>query len=695
MVRNFFIMLFVGFLIVTGVTHTFAQPDTTGKQKDIDHIRKKCRQLLLSDTAYATERSYIFTDDIKYNMDAAGYFRSLRTDGSWPDIDYQSPMRSSWKPSWHLYRVMLLCRAYYKYNDQKYLDAVHLALHFWISHDFLCSNWWQNQINIPCAYTSLMIMLDDQATTDELSYLEDKLVKRIPLYKPTGQNLIWQYDNQARVALIYHNQHAFNNLIKGIQQVIQISVKEGIQPDYSFQQHGVMLQFGNYGIHFVNSLLFWMNVTAGSKFSFAPDKQQILFKYCVDGLKWTIYKGGMDITGVGRQIRKDYTIKRGSNLFDDFNLIKQIDPDKDICRYSLDGFATWRQTDCKLSGNKGFWRSGYMIQRDGGNYMMSVKTQGGTVKKVESINDENLKGSFLNDGVTLIQRTGLEYRNIEALWNWDMLPGTTCDTTVNPGDRKIFSSSNDASVFVGQLSDEHEGVSTMYYNRLGVAAYKSYFFVDDMMIALGAGITSPNSAHLVTTLNQRFYHHGKTLITGTTTNNRQWLWQDSIGYFSLNGKQNIKSRIEQRVGNWFNIDHASDNTFISDSLLTLYVGHDQTNQYAYMIKPTASLAETKSIAQNHLPIVISNTTEVQGIAMQNLAMIVFYKPSTISILNTRIISVDHPCIILYKNDGNEHQLWVSDPTKKLDTIHVTIDKQILTVRLPRGDLAGSTAIVKL
>jgi chondroitin AC lyase len=694
MAHNFFRMFFVGFLIMTGATRAFANSDTISQQKNIDHIREKCRQLLLSDTAYATERSYMFTDDIKYSTDSAGYLRTLTQGGYWRDIDYRSPMRSSWKPSWHLYRVMLLYRAYYKYKNQKYLDAVHLALHFWISHDFQCSNWWQNQINIPFAYTSLMIMLGNEATADELSYMEDKIIKRISIYKPTGQNLIWQYDNQARVALIHRDQDEFNSLMKGMQQVIQVSVKEGIQPDYSFQQHGAMLQFGNYGMHFVNSLLFWMNVTAGSKFSFAPGKQEILFKYCVDGLKWTIYKGGMDITGIGRQIRKDYAIKRGSNLFDDFNLIKQIDPDKDICRYTLDGFTTRQQADCTLNGNKGFWRSAYMIQRDGGNYMMSVKTHGGTVKKVESINGENLKGSFLNDGVTLIQRTGLEYRNIEALWNWDMLPGTTCDTTVDPGDRRIFGTSNDGSAFVGQLSNEHEGISTMYYNRLGVTAYKSYFFVNDMMIALGAGITSPNTAHVVTTLNQRFYH-GKTLITGTTADSRQWLWQDSIGYFSLNGKQDIKSRIERRTGNWFSIDQASDNKLVSDSLLTLYIGHDQTDQYAYMVKPSVGLAEAKSIAQNHLPTVISNTTEIQGIAMQNLAMIVFYKPSTISILNTRIISVDHPCIILYKNDGNQPQLWVSDPTRKLDTIHVTIDKQILTVRLPRGDLAGSTAIVKL
>ena len=121
-------------------------------------VRTRCRTLLLSDTAYALEQSYRMTDDVQYNNDAQGYYTTLAPDGHWSDIDYHSEMKGDWKPSWHLYRVMLLCRAYYKNQAPGYLAAIRRALNFWIRNDFQCSNWWQNQINTPYTFSSILLM---------------------------------------------------------------------------------------------------------------------------------------------------------------------------------------------------------------------------------------------------------------------------------------------------------------------------------------------------------------------------------------------------------------------------------------------------------------------------------------------------------------------------------------------------------
>jgi chondroitin AC lyase len=689
----FFIQASAFLLLMFTPPATATEISTGPAGNEIDQVKNRCRLRLLSDTAYATEQSYRFTDDVKYDTDAAGYLHSLTPAGYWGDIDYRSPMRSSWKPSWHLYRTMLLCRAYFKNKDPQYLNAVHLALAFWTAHDFQCSNWWQNQINVPFAYSSLMIMLNDQATRDELAYMDDKLISRMVVYKATGQNLIWQYDNQARIALLHHDQRSFDKLMKGMQDVIQISTEEGIQPDYSFQQHGVMLQFGNYGLHFINSLLFWMNVTSGSKFAFAPDKQQILFNYCTEGLRWTIYKGGMDITAVGRQIRNGYTTKRGEDLQDDFNLIRQIVPDQYRCLYTLDGLMNPAQINCSIEGNKGFWRSAYMIQQAAGHYMFSVRTHGGTVKKVEAINGENLKGSFLNDGVTLVQRTGQEYRNIEAFWNWSMLPGTTCDTTMDPANRIVFNTSNDQSNFVGQLSTGKEGISTMYYNRLGVSAYKSYFLIDGMMVCLGADIHSVDSANVVTTLDQRFYRGKSSVITGQSTDNKQWLWQDSTAYFSLDNQQSIKTKLERRTGNWNTIDLASDNTITIDSVITIYTGHENKDQYAYWIMPATGLKEAKQMAANPAINLVLNNHDIQAIKTKDCYMVVFYKPDVVSYLDGVKLKADKPCILLYKKNGAQTTVWLSDPTRKLAQVKLKINELDEVVKLPSGNLAGSTVMM--
>jgi len=292
------------------ITTTYSQ--NIQGEYGLKSIYEHCRALLLSDTAYATEQSYLLTDEVKYTTDGAGYFKLLAADGSWKDIDYREKQPAAWMPANHLYRVMQLARAYYKNHDAAYLDAIHRAAAFWITNDIQCTNWWQNQINTPFVFSSLVIMLDKDANARELAYLNDVLAKRVPLKNPTGQNLIWQLDNQARIALIHQDYKAFAESITNMQSVITVSTKEGIQPDYSFHQHGAMLQFGNYGLHFVNSLLFWMTITANTPVAFAPEKQQILFDYCSKGLRWTVFKGGMDITAIGRQFREDCDTKRGN-----------------------------------------------------------------------------------------------------------------------------------------------------------------------------------------------------------------------------------------------------------------------------------------------------------------------------------------------------------------------------------------------
>lgn len=654
---------------------------------DLKSVYEHCRALLLSDTAYATEQSYLLTDEVKYTTDAAGYFKLLSADGSWKDIDYQSKQPAAWMPANHLYRLLLLARAYHKNRDAAYLDAIHRAAGFWIKNDIQCSNWWQNQINTPFVFSSLVIMLDKEVNADELAYLNDILVKRVQLKNATGQNLIWQLDNQARIALVHRDYNAFAESMKSMQSVINISVKEGIQPDHSFQQHGVMLQFGNYGLHFVNSLLFWMSLTANTPMAFAADKQQILFDYCSKGLRWTVFKGSMDLTAIGRQFRRDCDSKRGDCLYVDFNLLRSFDK-KDPCKYVMDGLNN--APECDLTANKCFWRSAYMVQLAKGRYMMSVKMHGAGVKRVESINGDNLRGAFINDGVTLIQHTGKEYHNIEPLWNWRMLPGVTSDTTINPEAKETMATAN-VSAFVGQVSDGKWGISAMLYNRLGVKACKSDFMVNGMMVALGAGLTCADKTNLVTTVNQTFLHDKKPYIQKSNTG-QQLIWHNGIAYLFPEKGTLVKADVKRVNGNWINIDKGTGDVPVAGSILTLYIPHQQNDKYVYVAKPDVSRADAKKLISKIPVTVLANTADVQAIKVDNQIMAVFYTPGSLAINKKEVLKTDSPCMVMYKKDG---AVWVSDPTRKLETVNLTMAQHQVTVKLPSGDYAGSPVKVDL
>ncbi|QKJ30415.1 hypothetical protein HQ865_11825 [Mucilaginibacter mali] len=647
----------------------------------LQDIRRECRRLLLSDTAYATEQSFRLTDDVKYNSDAAGYFKSLTTDGNWKDLNYTNDSPSAWPPAWHMYRIMLLCREWNKTQNPQQLAAIHRALAYFIKNDFKCSNWWQNQINIPYTYSSVMLMLDKETNTAEIAYLNNVQVVREQQQKnPTGQNKIWQKDIEARIALLHDDQSAFTAAINSMQSVITKSTAEGIQPDNSFQQHGAMLQFGNYGLHFVNSLLFWIKLTANTSYAFDKDKQQIIFDYCANGLRWTIYKGAMDITAVGRQLRPNFTAKRGANLYDDFNLIKSFD--NNLCNYFLDGIGP--ASTCTLAGNKGFWRSDYMVQLQSGQYMMSVKTHGPFVKRVESINGENLKGAYLNDGVTIIQKNGNEYKNIAPLWRWNMLPGTTTDTTMEVTDAKVTASKNE-SAFVGQVSDGTIGASAMIYSRLGVTAYKSYFFINDMMVALGAGITAPNKASVVTTVNQRYYN----FKTGKHLKGENWVWHEGTGYFFPDRTTELKTVIQKRKADWGSIDKASTGIMAADSVITWYIGHNNSDKYVYMVKPNFGVVDTRKLAY-HLPVkVIANSTSAQAVQSGNTIIAVFYKPGVVYLSESQRIQTDQPCMLICKTGTGSSEIWASDPSRKLQMLNIIINKKAIPVQLPQGDMLGS------
>jgi chondroitin AC lyase len=652
----------------------------------LDDIRTQCRKLLLSDTAYATEQSFRLTDDIRYNTDGPGYFKALTPQGSWKDLEYTHDSPSSWPPCWHLYRVMLLCREYYKNNNPQYLAAIHKALAFYIKNDFKCSNWWQNEINVPYAYSSIMLMLDKNANAAETDYLNNVQVGRERQQKnPTGQNKIWQKDIEARIALLHNDQAAFVAAISSMQSVITVSTAEGIQPDNSFQQHGAMLQFGNYGLHFVNSLLFWIKLSANTPFAFDKDKQQIIFNYCSDGLRWTVFKGAMDITAIGRQVRPDFAGKRGINLYDDFNLIKSFD--NNPCNYYLDGLNPALQ--CTFAGNKGFWRSDYIVQIQSGQYMMSVKTHGPFVKRVESINGENLQGAYLNDGVTLIQRSGYEYKNIQSIWRWNMLPGTTTDTTLSVTDAKVLAGKNE-SAFVGQISNGTVGASAMHYNRLDVSAYKSYFFISDMMVALGAGIVSPKIQNVVTTVNQRYYNYR---TGGKQLKGEGWVWHDGVGYFFPDKSTELKSIVRYHKGDWGTVDKQSTGIVSLDSTITWYIGHTNADKYSYMVKPNFGVVNTRKLAP-HLPVkILSNTKDIQAVQSAGVVMAVFYKPGSLYISATQRLQVDQPCMLIWKSSATGSEVWASDPTRKLQDANITLNKKPMHVHFPQGDMLGSVTKV--
>ena len=78
------------------------------------------------------------------------YFKNLRSDSTWADINYQDKTLSSWNTSVHLQRVVSMARAtkcpdcQALFQNASALSQLYGALSYWIQHDPQNPNWWWN-----------------------------------------------------------------------------------------------------------------------------------------------------------------------------------------------------------------------------------------------------------------------------------------------------------------------------------------------------------------------------------------------------------------------------------------------------------------------------------------------------------------------------------------------------------------------
>src|ERR1051325_4612678 len=151
-----------------------------------------------------------------------------------------------------------------------------------------------------------LILLEGTLTAAQRTSGENILNRSQPT--DTGQNLVWEAGNQVVKNLLQNNPSGVSSNLSFITNTIVITTGEGMQPDYSFQQHGPTLYSGGYGAGFSYNCGFWANMMRGTTFAFSSAKIDLLSSHLLEGQRW-MTRGRMFDYGVhGRGIsRKDIT----------------------------------------------------------------------------------------------------------------------------------------------------------------------------------------------------------------------------------------------------------------------------------------------------------------------------------------------------------------------------------------------------
>ncbi|MDR1884519.1 MAG: polysaccharide lyase beta-sandwich domain-containing protein [Prevotella sp.] len=600
------------------------------------------------------------------------YFDSQKPDGSWDDVNYQDTMRSQWSPSTHAGKLSAMATAYKNkgsafYNRKNLAKKIHLGMKYWHEGNFVSPNWWHNQIGVPKILGILYLLMEDEMSKSEMDaaikYMENAQLGM------TGQNSVWLAENVLVRSILLKDEHLFFQARDHILKELVVSKDgEGVRPDMSFHQHGPQQQFGNYGLSYANTQAYWARIFKGTAYELTKEQLDVIHNYLVGGLQWTCWKRFMDIGSCGRQVvpnaQKSKARSYGKALVNamiaypekanEYKHIFERDIEASINRNDLTGYRFFHYSDYGLYRTD-TWSAGLK--------MSSCRTIG-----AEIINYENLLGRFLCNGGMFFYRNGNEYEDIFPVWDWTLVPGTTCFRTdlLFPGVvmGKYYRNDHD---FAGGLSGNRYGVSAIIVNDAGLYAKKSYFFTDQAVVCLGSDIHGDNNYEITTSIDQKLQ---KGDIAVLQKPEGQIVYHDKMAYYVLdNPTLNIKSG--KSTGNWQRIASVNSPALVETNVFGLWISHgiDVKNaSYGYMVFPDIDSVNLLNNIEKTGVNILCKDEKVHAISYENLLQAVFFEPASVRSLENETFSALTPCIIMIEVEGNKRTLSVCDPTQKENSI---------------------------
>ncbi|WP_030345660.1 polysaccharide lyase 8 family protein [Streptomyces californicus] len=354
----------------------------------------------------------------------------------------------------------------------------------------------------------------------------------------------------------------------------------------------------------------------------------------------------------------------------------------------------------------------------------------------ETGNGENLRGWHTGSG--MLYWWGDTFANgqySDAFWptvDPYRLPGTTASrkALANGAGGDWGASLPDVN-WVGGATDGKRAAVGQYLRGLSstLMAKKSWFFLDDTVVCLGAGIQCRDGAIVETTVDNRnlgptgnapFAVDGSakplTLPWSATLTGASWAHLGGHGGYVFPGGATVKALRENRTGRWRDINTGGSADQLSRKYLTLWFDHGKDPSdasYAYQLLPGATEQRTAARAADSGWLrVLANSDDQQGVAVPSLGLtaVNFWFGGTVGPL-----VADAPCSVMVTEHGDgTATVCVSDPMRKRTSLTLTWNRAVASVvskpatvtsaatgtslRLVFGDLSatrGATQTVKV
>ena len=512
--------------------------------------------------------------------------------------------------------------------------AILNALKAFLTQNQNHENQWYQQIGLPHYLGRLYLILENDLSETEKNQILEFLKKGANTYPShwSGTNLLWAVTNTIIHGVLTQDLSQIPLAIQQVEKelVIHPNGEYGIQPAYGFIPYPFQFYINETSYSFAHECAYLVYALQSTELQLAPSALGVLGFYYVFGLRYQIRNMGYDYLTIGNDVTVPDSAN-AENMRQAMYMFLNVEemPCRDVMQEQFPAL-TYEMYSVKNDTYTPTTHR-YITRR-----VTSHLSCSGTSPEMKL---QNAPANFYAGGATCIMTNGKEYHNIFPVWDIAHIPGTTASNT------PCAHWSGIENAYCGGYCHNNEGALYQDINFDGVTGVTARFFIDGMMIALGANIHSNKNTPIHTTLNQCW----KIEDVSSFDNG---IYQGNVLYASLDN-QKILFETTNKSAQWNTFD-TKDSNKESGEIFTAYFDHGSQPQgasYAYAIIP----AVAKANANDRLVEVLKNLTVlrndacVQAIQYQKQVYCVFHKNDILSINRENHFIGDAQSVHIFKN----------------------------------------------
>ncbi|WP_253885324.1 polysaccharide lyase family 8 super-sandwich domain-containing protein [Actinokineospora diospyrosa] len=588
-------------------------------------------------------------------------------------------------------------------------------------------NWWDWEIGSPQRLLDICCLVTVPAAelSDALAAVDNHVpLSRLAAYKDTstGANRVDLCQVIALRGVLGAQSASIAAARDGLSPVFPpVLTGDGLYADGSFLQHTCVPYAGGYGAVLLGGLAEVLHLLSGSAWAVTDPNRQVLFDSVDTAFAPFLHNGlvvdAVSGRGIAREDQDDH--QRGHNIMASTLLLATTGlataTEADRWRGLVKGWIT-RDTHAPYLADMPVpdLARAVALLADAGVpaaaqsptsrvfaamdrsvhrrplWTMAVAMHSARTTFYETGNGENLRGWHTGSGMTywwggdygLDQYTDGFWPTVDPY----RLPGVTASRKpLADAAGGTWNATRPTSTWAGGACDGVASAVGQHVTGLQstLTGRKSWFFLDDAVVCLGAGITATDGSSVDSVVDNRNLGAAGThaLVVDGTTQPASLPWSKKFvgahwaaiagfgGYVFLGGATVTASRAA-RTGSWSAIDSSGSSDAITRRYLALWYDHG-TNpvdaSYAYLLLPGASAATTSARSASPGVTVVANTATVQGVTAGQVRGANFFAAGACG-----AISANGPCSVLARQDGPVLSVTVADPTRSAPTVLVTL-----------------------